>query len=155
MVTPPLNPIRVGGEIDALCNKCELNLAHTILAMVGPKVIRVRCNTCGSDHQYRGTQPLVKAKSFSAPKKASAPRTSAAERVILNFEDQLKQKDTAHAKKYSARDTFQVDDVVDHPTFGRGFVTAVRGDKVDITFRTFEKTLVHGRTPPPEPAPAS
>ncbi len=152
MVTRPLNPIRVGGEVDALCTKCELNLAHTILAMVGTKVIRVRCNTCGADHQFRGTQPLQKATSFAAPKKASTPRTTAAERVVLNFEEQLKQKNQVGARLYSVKETFKLDDVVDHPTFGRGFVSAVRGDKVDITFRTFDKTLIHGRTPPPDPA---
>ena len=35
---------RVGGEVDATCTRCKMELAHTILAMVGPKIIRVRCN---------------------------------------------------------------------------------------------------------------
>ena len=32
-----------------------MTLAHTILAMVGTKIARVKCNTCGGDHVYRGT----------------------------------------------------------------------------------------------------
>jgi hypothetical protein len=39
-----------------------------------------------------------------------------------------------------------VDDVVDHPTFGVGFVTAVRIDKIDVAFRAEPRVLVHGRT---------
>ncbi len=148
------NSTRVGGEIDALCTRCELNLAHTILAMVGPKVERVRCNTCGSDHKYRGTQPLVKTTSFAAPRKVGAPRTPKAEVVTISWEDQLKGKNIAGARKYSIRDTYKLDDVIDHPTFGLGLVTAVRVDKVDVSFKTFEKTLIHGKAAPAEPPSA-
>jgi hypothetical protein len=38
-----------------------------------------------------------------------------------------------------------VDQVIQHPTFGLGLVTAIRGDKADITFKSEAKTLVHGR----------
>lgn len=151
------NAIRVGGEVDAACGKCELNLAHTIIAMVGPKIVKVKCNTCGNEHQYRGTQPLVKATSFAAPRKSSSPSGGAAKKpsapaVTLSWDEQFKGKDLSKAKKYSPRETFVVDDVVDHPTFGLGLVRAVRGDKVEIAFKQSDKTLVHGKTPPPEPA---
>ena len=140
------NPIRVGGEIDSLCNRCELNLAHTIVAMVGPKVIKVKCNTCGSDHQYRGQQPLVKAQSFAAPSKAKSAgvRATKPSRETA-WEDKFKGKDVSRARRYSPRETFAVDDVIDHPTFGLGLVTHVRGDKVDISFKQDERTLVHGK----------
>jgi hypothetical protein len=136
--------IRVGGEIDAKCNRCDLNLAHTIIAMVGPKVVKVKCNTCGSDHQYRGEQPLVKSQSFAAPRRASST-TPRAPKVVVSWEDQFKGKDLASAKKYSPKETFKVDDVVDHPTFGLGLVREVRGDKVDIGFKQHDKTLVHAK----------
>ena len=119
-MTVPTSSIRVGGEIDAHCNKCELNLAHTILAMVGTVVKRVQCNTCGSQHMYRGEQPLVKATSFAAPKRASAPRTPRAETKVVTFDEVLKGKDLTRAKKYSIRETYVLDDVIDHLTFGFG-----------------------------------
>ncbi|MBL8919298.1 MAG: hypothetical protein JNJ54_10585 [Myxococcaceae bacterium] len=140
------NPIRVGGEVDAHCNKCELNLAHTILAMVGTSIKRVQCNTCGSQHMFRGQQPLQKVASFAAPRKPSAPRTPRSQVVTIGFDELLKGKDLTKAKKYSIRETFKVDDVVDHPTFGFGIVSAVRTDKVDITFKAEVKTLAHGKT---------
>jgi hypothetical protein len=143
--------IRVGGEVDAHCNKCDMNLAHTILAMVGTTIKRVQCNTCHSQHMFRGQQPLVKATSFAAPRKPAstsaprAPRTPKSEVVVIGFDEQLKGKDLTKAKKYSIRDTFKVDDVIDHPTFGFGIVSAVRVDKVDITFKSDVKTLAHGK----------
>lgn len=144
------NAIRTGGEVDAHCGKCELNLAHTIIAMVGPKIIKVKCNTCGGEHQYRGVQPLVKAQSFAAPRRTAAPgapRKPSTPAITLSWDDQFKGKDLTKAKKYSPRETFGVDDVVDHPTFGLGLVRAVRGDKVEVAFKQADKVLVHGKAP--------
>lgn len=146
----PPNPIRTGGEIDAFCTKCNLNLAHTIIAMVDKKVVKVKCNTCDSEHVYRGEQPLLKAQSFAAPRKSSAgpraaPRAPKAAPVVVSWEDRFKGKDLTRAKKYSPKETFAVDEVVDHPTFGLGLVTAVRGDKIEVGFKQVDKTLVHGK----------
>ncbi len=158
MTTP--NATRVGGEIDAACGKCELNLAHTIIAMVGPKVVKVKCNTCGGEHNYRGVQPLVKLQSFAAPKRASSSSSSSssskstavkrsAASVVISWDEQFKGKDLTQAKKYSPRETFVVDDVVDHPTFGLGLVRAVRDGKVEVAFKQEDKILVHGKAPLP------
>ncbi len=161
MKVPPA--IRVGGEIDAFCNKCQLNLAHTILAMVGSKVVKVKCNTCDSEHHYRGEQPLEKAQSFAAPRKSSASpaakaakaaraATSKASKIEVSWEDAFKGKDVSKARKYSPKETFKPEDVLDHPTFGLGLVVAVRDEKIDVKFRQFEKTLVHGKGVPADQA---
>lgn len=150
-----MTAIRTGGEIDAFCSRCDLNLAHTIIAMVGPKVVKVKCNTCGNDHQYRGEQPLVKAQSFANPKKrASSGAAPRATKAVVAWEDKFKGKDLGRARTYSIRDTYAVDDVIDHPTFGLGLVVAVRQDKVDVSFKQEEKVLVHGKGGPPAQAPA-
>ena len=142
---------KVGGEVDALCTRCRLTLAHTILAMVGTKIARVRCNTCNGDHAYRAAPGTTDKPSTSRSSSASstrAPRASRAseDKVVISFEDQLAGKDIANAPRYSPRDTYKVDQVVHHPTFGLGLVTAVRGEKVDITFKSDAKTLVHGKS---------
>ncbi|MEW5737477.1 MAG: hypothetical protein AB1938_01050 [Myxococcota bacterium] len=145
-----MSAIRTGGEIDAFCGKCELNLAHTIIAMVGPKVVKVKCNTCGNDHQYRGEQPLVKSQSFANPKRrASSSAAPKPTRTQVSWEDKFKGKDLSRAKKYSVKDTYALDDVIDHPTFGLGLVVGVRQDKVDVSFKQEEKVLVHGKGGPP------
>ncbi|EAU62386.1 conserved hypothetical protein [Stigmatella aurantiaca DW4/3-1] len=143
---------KVGGEVDAVCTRCKLTLAHTILAMVGTKIARVRCNTCGGDHAYRsapGTTDRPTASSRSSTSSSSRPsaasRAEKPEKVVISFEEQLAGKDIANAPKYSPKDTYRLDQVIQHPTFGLGLVTAVRGDKVDIVFKSETKTLVHGR----------
>lgn len=150
---------KVGGEVDALCTRCKLLLAHTILAMVGTKIARVRCNTCGGDHAYRGApgstdRPSASSSRGTTARAPSAPRAEKADKVVISFEQQLAGKDLANAPRYSPKDTYQVDQVIQHPTFGLGLVTAVRGDKVDITFKSDSKTLVHGRGGAPAERPS-
>jgi hypothetical protein len=148
---------KVGGEVDAPCTRCKLTLAHTILAMVGTKIARVRCNTCMGEHAYRsapGSTDRPSSRSSSSSRAASAPRAEKPEKVVISFEQQLAGKDIANAPKYSPKDAYQVDQVIQHPTFGLGLVTAVRGDKVDIAFKSETKTLVHARSSAPSERPA-
>ncbi len=136
---------KVGGEVDSFCTKCKLHLAHTVLAMVGIKIVRVRCNTCGADHAFRSTPSRTR-----APSQARGSH----ERVVISFEQLLAGKDVAHAAKYSPKAAYGLDQVIDHPTFGLGIVSAVREDKVDVVFKAEQKTLVHGRGESAGPRPA-
>ncbi|HZX41958.1 MAG TPA: hypothetical protein VFE93_08985 [Myxococcaceae bacterium] len=129
---------RVGGEVDATCTRCKMELAHTILAMVGAKVARVRCNTCGSDHVYRGTQTASRAA-------AARPRASTGEKTVVGWDAQLAALDVSSARDYRPDQTFAIDQVVRHPTFGLGIVRAVRQEKMDVAFKTAVRTLVQGR----------
>jgi hypothetical protein len=150
--------LKVGGEVDAFCTRCRLTLAHTILAMVGTKIARVRCNTCGGDHAFRSapgtTDRVPAARASSAGTRAPRASSGASEKVVISFDEQLASKDVASATRYSIKDTYKVDQVIQHPTFGMGFVTAVRGDKVDITFKSETKTLIHGRGGAPTEKPS-
>lgn len=144
---------RTGGEVDAFCTRCKLDLAHTILAMVGSSIARVRCNTCGGDHAFRGQKGVkdpAKAPASRATKapKSTATRSTGGSKTVISFDELLAERSGRPPVQYSPRRTFEVDDVVSHPTFGMGFVSGVRGDKVDITFRGDVKTLIHGRGQP-------
>ena len=133
---------KVGGEVDSFCSKCELVLAHTVIAMVGSTPVKVKCNTCQGEHRYRpsgGAAP--KGGSVAARKAARPVREKKAEIAF----DELLAARKRPAVPYSPKRTFAVDDVIDHPTFGLGFVTEVRSDKVEVTFRVDVKVLIHGR----------
>jgi hypothetical protein len=136
---------RTGGEVDAFCTRCKFDLAHTILAMVGSSIARVRCNTCGGDHVYRGQKAVKEPSKAPATRAPGTTSSRKAEREVISFDQLLASRDVARSVPYSTRETFKLDQVVTHPTFGQGFVSAVRGDKVDITFRSEVKTLIHGR----------
>jgi hypothetical protein len=135
---------KTGGEIDGFCAKCGLTLAHTILAMVGTKVARVKCNTCGADHALRSA-PGSKPARAAGGTRGSGARESAPSRTVLSYEAQLAGKDTTRARPYKASDTYAVDDLVQHPTFGLGLIYEVRGDKMEVTFKATAKTLAHAR----------
>jgi hypothetical protein len=136
--------LKVGGEVDAFCTRCELTLAHTIHAVVGGKPVKVECNTCHGVHRYRGPAPRAAA-GGGAPKAARAERAPRAPKEVAGFDELLAAR-TGAAQPYSPKKTYAVDEVVDHPTFGRGFVSAIRdGGKIEVTFRSDVKLLVHGR----------
>jgi hypothetical protein len=130
--------VKVGGEVDAFCTKCELTLAHTVHAVVAGRPVKVECNTCHSVHRHRGATP--------ASARPRSPGTTRARPEVVSFDALLASKRTAGARPYSAKGRFEVDDVLDHPVFGRGFVSALRdGGKIEVTFRSDVKVLVHAR----------
>jgi len=127
---------KVGGEVDAPCGKCEMVLAHTVIAMQGGQPVKVECNTCHAVHRFR------------AGKAAAAPRPARLQKkAVLSFDELLARRAAAGKRRYSSRETFAADEVIEHPAFGPGLVSAVRdGGKIDVTFRSAVKTLVHGKS---------
>ena len=129
---------KVGGDIDAWCTRCKMNLGHTILAMVGARPARVRCNTCQGEHNFRGAP--------EPPRKGSwQPRAVRERPAVTSWEALLAGKDLSRARKYTAREKFAQDEVLQHPVFGIGLVQEVRGDKIQVAFKADVKTLVHGK----------
>ena len=123
---------RVGGDVDAFCTRCGLLLGHTVIAMVGPRPVKVECNTCHAVHAFHGG--------------GGAPRPARERPRPVAFDQLLAARDVAGARRYSPRETYAEGQVLDHPQFGRGFVSALRdGGKAEVTFRGGVKTLVHGR----------
>jgi hypothetical protein len=132
---------KVGGEVDAFCTKCELTLAHTVHAVMGNRPVKIECNTCHGVHRYRDPAGRPTARQAPTGSRAARPRAQ-----VVPFDALLAEKRVADARPYAAARRYAVDDVVDHPSFGRGFVSAVRdGGKIEVTFRSDVKVLVHGR----------
>jgi hypothetical protein len=126
---------KVGGEVDAFCTRCQLLLAHTVIAMVGTVPVKVECNTCRNVHRFRGASTTVR--------RPAAKSTRGG--LTLSF-DQMLATHTTLPRKYASTALFAAGDVVDHSSFGRGFVSAVKDPgKVEVTFRTGAKTLIHGK----------
>jgi hypothetical protein len=155
---------KTGGEIDAYCTKCKLDLTHRIIAMVGDSVKRVECKTCGSHHNYRKPKSEKDADSAAAAKAGSAvrrpkaesgaPRTAserhaAAERAererVSNWEKAIAGQPTSAFKPYSVKMLFGSGELVRHPKFGDGVVARVIDRaKVEILFQDGPRTMAHG-----------
>jgi hypothetical protein len=133
-------PLRAGGEVDAFCARCKLKLGHTILAMVGNRIARVRCNTCQGEHAYRLSAPGTTKK-----KRSEGSRTSKPEARVLDLDELLKGRNMSHPHGYSTGEVFARGEVVEHPSFGTGVVIEIRGDRFDALFRIGLKTLAQRR----------
>lgn len=130
----------VGGDVDANCTKCKMELAHVIVAIVDNRPKRVQCKTCSSVHNYRSANDASAASKRSASKKSTAASTP------KNYETLMSGKDISSAQRYRVTEAFVEGIVVDHKKFGLGLVTKVLGDaKIEVTFRSGTKTLIHQR----------
>lgn len=139
--------LSVGDNVDAYCLKCKLVLAHVIMFKVDGVVNRVKCKTCGAEHKYRKTVPGVK-KTAAATPGAARVKKSVTAKVTVNdapLRWGLRSRNMppeASIRDYSMKDTFKVNDVINHPLFGIGFVEKVASDKsIFVLFRDTVKLM--------------
>jgi hypothetical protein len=157
-----MKPLKAGGEVDSWCTKCRLFLNHRIIAMLGPKPVRVECSTCGSHHNYRARAPGDKAApagrsaGSSSPASVRAPRVSSAtkaEQARVSREQTWEKAVTGRAlndfRKYNIYETFREGDLVRHSRFGDGVVTRIiDANKIEILFKDEPRTLAQSVAKP-------
>jgi hypothetical protein len=127
--------LSVGDNIDSYCLKCKLFLAHVILFKVDGVVNRVKCKTCGAEHKYRATVPGIKKAAVVRAPGAVRARKPASVKVTVNdapLQWDLRNRNMppeTSIRDYYVKDTFKVNQVINHPVFGVGFVEKVDSDK--------------------------
>jgi hypothetical protein len=121
---------------------------HTIVAMVGQKIVRVQCNTCGSTHNHH---PAVKPAAVprAAAQRSSASAPAPAKRSQTDAERQewtalAQAADSDKARPYAMDGRYRVNETVRHEQFGLGFVRRVAEGKAEILFETGKKLLKCG-----------
>jgi len=165
----PSKPLKPGSEVDAWCTKCRMDLLHRIIAMNGPKIVRVECRTCNGHHNYRRPKNSPAShhdgKAHPAPRKEAgpAPRSSpsigssrptpplSARRAALleaenkreaTWEKAVLGQPVASFKAYRASQTFNMGDLIRHGKFGDGYIVRVIDrQKVEVMFKDGPRTL--------------
>jgi hypothetical protein len=147
--------VKAGGEVDAWCTKCRMDLSHRVVAMVASKPKRVECQTCHSQHNYRAPKNAPAAATGTKKKLASAKTPRAASKTTggtkptrhqHDWEVHLAGKDDGAFRAYAVSSRFERDELIRHKTFGDGCVLEVLQDqKINVIFREGMKVLVHGR----------
>ena len=139
----------VGEKIDAWCLKCKLELAHVVLYERAGQAARVKCQTCGAEHMYRGLKPQKKPgvvafnlSRLNRPKStlqnAQTVREAETRWVLKNHE----LKPDRPIRAYDMKERYTRGDVINHPQFGLGFVERIVTDnRIDILFRNGLRTL--------------
>ena len=60
--------MRLGDDVDDHCSRCKRTTDHSVVAMAGEEVQKVRCRTCGYEHKFRhnqtGKKELTKEEAF-------------------------------------------------------------------------------------------
>jgi peptide subunit release factor 1 (eRF1) len=130
--------IVIGTDVEAYCTKCKMVLAHVVMAMMGGKPRRVKCNTCGGEHNYRAEKPVAKAaKSEKTTKKPSTRKTR------RSWDEIMKEAASKPHKKYAMAGSFSEGDWIEHAKFGLGCVLAfVPPNKITVRFADSTKLLV-------------
>jgi Zn ribbon nucleic-acid-binding protein len=157
---------KTGGEIDAYCTKCKLDLTHRIIAMVGDAVKKVECKTCGSHHLYRRpkterdaahARQAVRAeerKAVAASTGTGGTKAERAARAEKHEREQTSVWEHAIAGKPSTAFTayrislaFGQGDLIRHSKFGDGVVARVIDPtKVEILFKDGPRTMAQNVT---------
>ncbi len=142
--------LSAGDIIDAMCTRCRSILNHTIVAMVEDRVVRVECNTCHGVHNYRGKpEKKIPEPGPSGHEKQKTPRAkksnTAKEPKITDrqeWETLCSGNPADRSIPYDMNGKFQVDDPVDHSTFGVGIVRAlIPPNKMEVLFESGKKLL--------------
>ena len=139
--------LTAGDPVESQCTRCKALLNHTIIAMVAGEVVRVKCNTCGSEHNHRpAKQPKVAAaKGAKVVKAASAPRSKAAKAPTVSdeevWEELIRPLDPDLAVPYSMEGKVRANSLLTHPTFGIGLIAASQSGKIEVVFKAGRKLL--------------
>ena len=138
--------LSAGNTIESRCTRCRAVLNHTIVAMVGERVVRVECNTCHGVHNYRAeAQPKASAARGPVRKTEPAPRKAKKEPGAADREEWEALRPTMEQERaipYDMEGAFKASDLVAHPLFGLGVVQRViKPNKIEVLFREGRKLL--------------
>ena len=133
-----MTDIKPGMDVDAYCTKCKMVLAHTVVAMDGVKLKRVKCKTCGGEHNYRAEKPVAKE---TVKKEKTAKKTP--RKTRQSWDDVMSEAASKPHKQYVMSGKFHEGDWIEHSKFGLGCVmTFVAPNKITVRFADTTKLLV-------------
>jgi len=138
--------VRIAKNVDSWCTRCKLVLVHTIEAMVGGKITRVHCNTCGGQHAYRAEPPRTRAATGRGSGSQGVGQTINEQTSRPSqYEALLRGRTAAAARFYSMSARFKAGELISHATFGLGAVTGERDHiKIEVLFPDGPRVLLQG-----------
>ncbi|MGZ3789720.1 MAG: hypothetical protein ACXVLQ_14420 [Bacteriovorax sp.] len=141
--------LSVGKEVLSHCSKCKLTLAHIIVTMKDSKSPdKVMCKTCKATHTFKDPSAATAKASVNKVIKSAKSKSSRSSRKptesVGEIWSKAINKNTAHTKAYSIKESFLAGDVIDHPTFGQGVVERlIDNNKIEVLFQDDYRTLMH------------
>ncbi len=145
-----------GGEVDAYCTKCKMDLNHRIVAMEGDTIRRVECLTCRGQHNYRrpkSAEPATTKKKTTKKRttKAAVARARKAQAeaeaaLLAEWEQATEGRAPGELTPYNLSIQLSPGQLLSHKKFGPGVVYEVTDEgKAQVLFKLGLKLLVFGR----------
>lgn len=126
-----------GTDVLSYCGVCKMILNHVIVSVKESGAVgHCECLTCHARHPYRDPEQPVKRTATPSKRAVSIPVEQLWEREIRNAE--------GPSKPYSITESFDQNDLIEHPKFGKGLVKKIMPDnKMEVLFESDLKILVH------------
>jgi hypothetical protein len=129
--------VRVGDDVETYCGRCKAERTHLVASMSSDtQPAEVICRTCNNKHRFR--RP-ADASGPARPPRAASPE-GGARRGTRKAEAEQPPPD---ARPYSPSEPYAEGEWIEHKTHGFGKIKAVRGTKIDVSFGSGLRTLVH------------
>lgn len=131
---------------------------HVVVAMDGTKPAKVECRSCHREHKYRAAAPGSKARASKGlggkaeggtgtARVRRGAGTGATVAAVNPLDALLAGRNTTGARSYSPGDSYVVGELLAHPNFGLGAVTATPSPgKISVLFHDTTRLLLHQRT---------
>lgn len=144
MTTEALPP--VAKSLFTFCKKCNADRYHRVLAHTSSTKAKIECEICKSKKTYT----MAKAGATPARKKVAGTGTKTGGRRGTSHADQyntmMLNRGAEAGVPFNIRTKFEVNQKIDHPKFGPGFVQNVLIDRMEVMFSDELKTLMHNKT---------
>ena len=132
----------VARDLVTRCNRCKLELSHVVVFHNQEGIVeKVKCKTCGSEHKYRPDKKKTPSKTGRKKKRTVTKKKDFA----IEFQELSEKFNEKEPLQYRISGLFEKDDVIDHKTFGMGFVKNVTYQKMEVAFFEGPRTLACGR----------
>jgi hypothetical protein len=126
------------------CKKCDVDRYHVVLTHKTSTSAKIQCEVCKSIKTYN----LPKAGSVAKAKKAVAGAKTTRARKSTHADDFQALTTNRSAEKgipFSIKTKYELNQKIDHSTFGMGYVKSVQPDRIEVVFESEVKTLMHNK----------
>lgn len=133
----------VAKSIFTFCKKCDADRYHRVLAHTSSTSAKIECEICKSKKTYT----IAKAGGTGKRAVATGPKAVAARRSThaSEYSFLMTNRGSEQGVPFNIRTKFELNQKIDHPKFGAGFVKNVMADRIDVIFEEELKTLMHNK----------
>ncbi len=139
---------RVAGDVFTYCTREKIETWHVVRNHNAQGIVdRVICKSCSSEHKFKmpekakavlSTGARVIRKSPSGALPVSSNKTSV---MGDHWFSKVKAWGEKPIRKYQPTESYEINEIIEHPSFSKGVVEKLRDNKMEVLFREGLKVL--------------